>query len=161
MAVPTEINKDLKIADTKPKGRVAHLAGFPAEHRLHADIRSFLPIRQRGLRSIAILKSVREPEYPSFYDTIADAVEDRLITREQEPGILDAGLITRARIKGTGETVYHHDVQRQSTMPKPSAVPPKPQLSRLSSVTPSPPKQSKQSQNMTSPPFPIPGRSLE
>lgn len=112
MSVPTEIDKDLKIAATKPKGRVAHLAGFPAEHRLHADIRYFLPIRQRVLRSIAILKSVREPDDPSFYDSIADAVEDRLIIREQDPVILDAGLITPARIRGTGETVYHHDVQK-------------------------------------------------
>ena len=122
MAALTEIDKDLKIAATKPKGRVAHLAGFPAEHRLHADIRSFLPIQQMGLRSIAILKSVREPEDPSFYDTIADSVEDRLITREQELGIFDADLITRARIKETGEVVYHaiqvsividqHDVQK-------------------------------------------------
>ncbi len=103
-------------------GTVSQLVGDWAERKVHANIDNMLHQRQRGLRSLVILKSVNQHLNTDLSDELADAADEGLITPEEMEALRSIDLITRARLKDTGETIYHavevsvtvdnHDVQR-------------------------------------------------
>ena len=114
--------KDLKTTVNRMDGTVSQLVGDWAERKVHANIDNMLHQRQRGLRSLVILKSVDQHLNTDLSDELADAADEGLITPEEMEALRAIDLITRARLKDTGETIYHavevsvtidnHDVQR-------------------------------------------------
>ena len=104
------------------EGRVSQLVGKDAERDIHANIHNMLRREQKGLRGVAILKSINQAFDSELADAIADAIATGSLTRQEAEDIDKVDLITRGRLLGSQDLIHHaievsvvldeHDVQR-------------------------------------------------
>ena len=101
-----EVRQDrMEVRQDRMETLLGHLVGSDLEARLHRRIRPLVSQRLR-LRQTAIKQSnLLEPD-DVFFNEVATAFNDGVITADQEQRISDTDFIMRARRPGSGDTVW-------------------------------------------------------
>lgn len=98
--------KEVKADVNQLKGTVSQFVGKDTKREVHANIGNLLSQYDSRLRRIAILKSIISNPDQDLDDRIADAVDDGIITGQENTSIRAVDLIACSRLRNSDATVY-------------------------------------------------------